>query len=98
MRHGPDVEASYWPSRCWRSSSGYVAPQHWRMCKAPSRFPDDNRSYRSLEVLALYAKKCTASLDWTVYGLVVLSFTGFLRVSETVSVRRCGLRDALFYF
>ena len=71
---------------------------HSRKCKVPSQFLDDNRSYGSLEVLAFYAKGCTGAPDWTVYGLAILSYTSFLRVSETVSVRRGGLQDAFFSF
>ena len=63
-----------------------VAPWHLRMCKAPSRNLDDNRSCRSLKVLVSYSKGLRD-------GLAVLSFKILFQESETVTLSRGALRD-----
>ena len=75
-----------------------VARWHRIMCKGPTRLPEDNWAHGSFEVLAFYDKGCMGAANWTMYGIVVLSFTGFLQVCESITVRRGGLRHAFFYF
>ena len=59
---------------------------------------DDCRMFRGLETLQRLSKGCKDRVDWSFYGLAVLSFMGVLRVGETVLVRQRGIGDDAMCF
>ena len=64
-----------------------ISKKLWRMAKysLPGE-DDDRRTFGGLETLRLNSQGCKDRVDWSFYGLAVLSLVGVLRVGEAVSV------------
>ena len=76
-----------------------ISRKLWHM--ANYSLPGDEgyqRTFGGLETLHIISQGCKDRVDWSFYGLAVLSFVGVLRVGGTVSVRRRGFGEDTMCF